>query len=189
MSRGRRLYLAQPTIFPCVPQEHAQPEGLQEARLPAAEGGDGRAVQLPNAGGGETTEDAADEDGQVRPRTHGPWLRKTRTHATTSPLPSRYGAKRAAASDAQSEQGSQHSKATPRSVAAPTRRSAAGGPSPTAATDSAVRKLLAEKDLNINELRETVDILEIKIQKLEQLVRLKDSKIATLQAKLQQQPM
>ena len=52
-----------------------------------------------------------------------------------------------------------------------------------------MRELLAEKDLNINELRETVDILEIKIQKLEQLVRLKDSKIATPQAKLQQQPM
>lgn len=106
-----------------------------------------------------------------------------------SPLPPRYGAKRAATSDAQSDQGSQHSKVTPRSVAAPTRRSAAGGPSPAAATDGAVRELLAEKDLNINELRETVDILEIKIQKLEQLVRLKDSKIATLQAKLQQQPM
>lgn len=176
-----------------LPQEHAQPEGLQEARLPAAEGGDGRAVQLPDAGGRETTEDAADEDGQVRPRTHGPWLRRrrmpARTHASPSPLPPRYGAKRAATSDAQSDQGSQHSKATPRSVAAPTRRSAAGGPSPAAATDGAVRELLAEKDLNINELRETVDILEIKIQKLEQLVRLKDSKIATLQAKLQQQPM
>ena len=52
-----------------------------------------------------------------------------------------------------------------------------------------MRELLAEKDLNINELRETVDILEIKIQKLEQLVRLKDSKIATLQAKLQQASM
>ena len=176
-----------------LPQEHAQPEGLQEARLPAAEGGDGRTVQLPDAGGGETTEDAADEDGQVRPRTQGPWRRWRRmpasTHATPSPLPPRYGAKRAATSDAESDQGSQHSKATPRSVAAPTRRSAAGGPSPAAATDGAVRELLAEKDLNINELRETVDILEIKIQKLEQLVRLKDSKIATLQAKLQQQPM
>ena len=54
--------------------------------------------------------------------------------------------------------------------------------------DGGMRELLAEKDLNIRELRETVDILEIKIQKLEQLVRLKDSKIATLQAKLQQQP-
>ena len=52
-----------------------------------------------------------------------------------------------------------------------------------------VRELLAEKDLNIRELRETVDILEIKIQKLEQLVRLKDSKIATLQAKMAQQQM
>ena len=45
---------------------------------------------------------------------------------------------------------------------------------------------LAEKDAQIGELQETVDILEVKIQKLEQLVRLKDSKIATLQAKLQQ---
>jgi len=49
-----------------------------------------------------------------------------------------------------------------------------------------MKELLAEKDASINELRETVDILEIKISKLEQLVRLKDSKIATLQAKLQQ---
>ena len=48
-----------------------------------------------------------------------------------------------------------------------------------------LRELLAEKDQSIQELRETVDILEIKISKLEQLVRLKDSKIATLQAKLQ----
>lgn len=52
--------------------------------------------------------------------------------------------------------------------------------------DEAVQKLLAEKDAQMGELRETVDILEVKIQKLEQLVRLKDSKIATLQAKLQQ---
>jgi len=52
--------------------------------------------------------------------------------------------------------------------------------------DGSVQELLAEKDHNIQELRETVDILEVKIQKLEQLVRLKDSKIATLQAKLQQ---
>ena len=55
------------------------------------------------------------------------------------------------------------------------------------AQDGGMRELLAEKDLNIRELRETVDTLEIKIQKLEQLVRLKDSKIATLHAKLQQQ--
>ena len=154
-------------------------------------------MQLPDASGGETTEDAADEDGQVRAHTRPVAAAAAyvhRTHTTfppaipPSPLPLRYGAKRAAASDAESDQQSQHSKATPRSVAAPARRSAAGlGASPSAAPDGAVRELLAEKDLNINELRETVDILEIKIQKLEQLVRLKDSKIATLQAKLQQQ--
>lgn len=46
--------------------------------------------------------------------------------------------------------------------------------------------LLGEKDAQLLEMRETVDILEVKIQKLEQLVRLKDSKIATLQAKLAQ---
>ena len=70
-----------------LPQEHAQPEGLQEARLPAAEGGDGRAVQLPDAGGGETTEDAADEDGQVRPRTQGPWRRWRRNQQVPTPPP------------------------------------------------------------------------------------------------------
>mmetsp|Transcript_27967 Transcript_27967/g.69476 ORF Transcript_27967/g.69476 Transcript_27967/m.69476 type:complete len:233 (-) Transcript_27967:491-1189(-) len=52
--------------------------------------------------------------------------------------------------------------------------------------ERSVQELLGEKDETIRELRETVDILEVKIQKLEQLVRLKDSKIATLQAKLQQ---
>jgi len=46
--------------------------------------------------------------------------------------------------------------------------------------------LLDEKDAQLTEMRETVEILEVKIQKLEQLVRLKDSKIATLQAKLAQ---
>ena len=39
----------------------------------------------------------------------------------------------------------------------------------------------AERD----ELRETVEILELKIRKLEQLVRLKDSRIQTLTARLQ----
>ena len=53
-------------------------------------------------------------------------------------------------------------------------------------SDDAVQGLLAEKDAQLQEMAETVDILEVKIQKLEQLVRLKDSKIATLQAKLQQ---
>ena len=66
-----------------------------------------------------------------------------------------------------------------RAAAAP--RAAAPPPS----QQEGLRELLAEKDQSIQELRETVDILEIKISKLEQLVRLKDSKIATLQAKLQ----
>jgi hypothetical protein len=51
--------------------------------------------------------------------------------------------------------------------------------------DESVEHALIEKDGQLHEMRETVSILEIKIQKLEQLVRLKDSKIATLQAKLQ----
>ena len=52
--------------------------------------------------------------------------------------------------------------------------------------DEGAQQLLAEKDAQLLEMRETVSILEVKIQKLEQLVRLKDSKIATLQGKLQQ---
>ena len=43
---------------------------------------------------------------------------------------------------------------------------------------------VAEKDRTILELRETVEILELKVAKLEQLVRLKDSKIQKLQGEL-----
>ena len=43
--------------------------------------------------------------------------------------------------------------------------------------------LLAEKDATIAELNETISILELKVKKLEQLVRLKDSRIQTLTAK------
>ncbi|GMF17655.1 unnamed protein product [Phytophthora lilii] len=50
-----------------------------------------------------------------------------------------------------------------------------------------VRQELAEKDSVIAELRETAQILEMKVQKLEQLVRLKDGKIQTLVAKLRSQ--
>ncbi|KAG2497415.1 hypothetical protein HYH03_004570 [Edaphochlamys debaryana] len=46
-------------------------------------------------------------------------------------------------------------------------------------------EILAEKDTVIAELRETNQILETKVRKLEQLVRLKDAKIQTLMAKLQ----
>jgi len=63
---------------------------------------------------------------------------------------------------------------------------AAAGGARSALDDPSVREVLAEKDSQLLELQETVDILEVKIQKLEQLVRLKDSKIATLQARVQQ---
>lgn len=53
--------------------------------------------------------------------------------------------------------------------------------------DGQLTHLLTEKDNQLAEARETVSILEVKIQKLEQLVRLKDSKIAALTAKLQQE--
>jgi hypothetical protein len=45
--------------------------------------------------------------------------------------------------------------------------------------------LLVEKEQRIQALEETVEYLELKTHKLEQLVRLKDNRIATLQAKLQ----
>jgi chaperonin cofactor prefoldin len=44
---------------------------------------------------------------------------------------------------------------------------------------------LAEKEQTVQELRETIEIMELKIKKLEQLVRLKDSKIQTLANKMQ----
>ncbi len=44
---------------------------------------------------------------------------------------------------------------------------------------------LHSKDRYIQELKEANDILDTKVRKLEQLVRLKDAKIQTLQAKLQ----
>lgn len=45
--------------------------------------------------------------------------------------------------------------------------------------------MLVEKDHTINQMKETIEILELKIKKLEQLVKLKDSKIANLSGKLQ----
>jgi hypothetical protein len=44
--------------------------------------------------------------------------------------------------------------------------------------------ILSEKDATIRDLQETVEILELKIRKLEQLVKLKDSRIQTLTARL-----
>ena len=46
-------------------------------------------------------------------------------------------------------------------------------------------EVLIEKDHTISQLKETIEILEIKVKKLEQLVKLKDSKIANLSGKLQ----
>lgn len=46
--------------------------------------------------------------------------------------------------------------------------------------------LLAEKDATIGELNDTISILELKVKKLEQLVRLKDSRIQTLTQKLEE---
>jgi len=39
---------------------------------------------------------------------------------------------------------------------------------------------LADKEQTIQELKETIEIMEVKIKKLEQLVKLKDSKIQAL---------
>ena len=44
--------------------------------------------------------------------------------------------------------------------------------------------MVQEKDNTIGQLRETVEILELKIKKLEQLVKLKDAKIGNLSNKL-----
>ena len=47
-------------------------------------------------------------------------------------------------------------------------------------------EILIEKEQTIQELRETIGILEIKLKKFEQLVKLKDQKIQTLSNKLQE---
>ena len=46
------------------------------------------------------------------------------------------------------------------------------------------QEMLEEKEQEVQELRETIDILELKVKKLEQLVRLKDSKIQALTSKM-----
>jgi len=47
-----------------------------------------------------------------------------------------------------------------------------------------MENIISEKDQNIGQLRETVEILELKIKKLEQLLQLKDAKINNLTNKL-----
>lgn len=70
----------------------------------------------------------------------------------------------------------------------PSSTTAASRVAPSATASSAVdavdTAIIAEKDATIADLRETVEILELKIKKLEQLVRLKDSRIQTLTARL-----
>ncbi len=48
------------------------------------------------------------------------------------------------------------------------------------------KDIMLEKDNTIKELKSTVEILELKIQKMEQLIKIKDSKIQSLVSKLQQ---
>jgi predicted RNase H-like nuclease (RuvC/YqgF family) len=45
---------------------------------------------------------------------------------------------------------------------------------------------IAEKDQAILELKETIEIMELKIKKLEELIKLKDNKIQSLTNKLAQ---
>eukprot|EP01061_Rhynchopus_euleeides_P021609 TRINITY_DN35237_c0_g1_i1.p2 TRINITY_DN35237_c0_g1~~TRINITY_DN35237_c0_g1_i1.p2 ORF type:complete len:237 (+),score=86.67 TRINITY_DN35237_c0_g1_i1:62-712(+) len=82
--------------------------------------------------------------------------------------------------------------AAPRGAAAP--MPGGGGPPmhgggaayPPAQPSSVHMQIIAEKDEAIAEHKETIDILELKVKKLEQLIRLKDSKIQTQAAKLHQ---
>jgi len=48
------------------------------------------------------------------------------------------------------------------------------------------QELLVEREEQIQELTDKVEILELKVAKLEQLVRLKDSKISRLQETISQ---
>ena len=49
-----------------------------------------------------------------------------------------------------------------------------------------MKDILLEKDNTIKELKGTVEILQLKIQKMEQLLKIKDNKIQSLITKLQQ---
>ena len=46
-------------------------------------------------------------------------------------------------------------------------------------------EILIEKEQTIVQLKETIEILELKIKKLEQLVKLKDAKISNISNQLQ----
>ncbi len=55
-----------------------------------------------------------------------------------------------------------------------------------AAAEMVPRAVVLEKDQIITELKETIEILEVKVQKLEALRRLKDQKIQALEKRLEQ---
>jgi hypothetical protein len=63
-------------------------------------------------------------------------------------------------------------------------QSAGHGAPPNTGSQLVDAELLLEKDHTITQMKETIEILELKIKKLEQLVKLKDSKIANLSGKL-----
>jgi hypothetical protein len=73
-------------------------------------------------------------------------------------------------------------------TAAPGNAVAAPAAQPTAKNPSTIinEQILVEKEQQIRELQETIEILNLKVSKLEQLVRLKDSKIQKLTG---QQPL
>ena len=50
--------------------------------------------------------------------------------------------------------------------------------------DSIDHGIMQQQDRAVSELLETVDVLQLKVSKLEQLLKLKDSKIETLQGRL-----
>jgi hypothetical protein len=52
------------------------------------------------------------------------------------------------------------------------------------AFDALDHGVMQMQDRAVAELRETVDVLQLKVSKLEQLLKLKDSKIETLQGRL-----
>ena len=48
-----------------------------------------------------------------------------------------------------------------------------------------MEEALAEREGTIEELKETIEIMEVKLQKMEQLIKLKDQKIMSLTGKLE----
>jgi len=82
----------------------------------------------------------------------------------------------------QQPHGRHPSDSPPAAAAAPGGRAGAAGAG--GGGSSAVASPAA--DASLSDLRETVDILQLKVQKLEQLLRLKNSKIAALQQKLEE---